>query len=234
MSGHLYWRIRWALSRHPVVLNLFRCFPALRHTVVTRKTDLLIEGFPRSGNTFARNAFLLACNNKYELSSHLHFIGNVRRAIRLNKPVLILIRNPMDAVSSYLVYKGESLPARQALTEYIDFYTYVLNNRAHVVLASFEEVTQCFDIVLERVNERFATSFPIFDHTPENAQRCIDVIKGQKSPWIADKRQWSADKNSSFPTKGRSEHKQQAYDALLEPDLRGLIDQADELYKQLT
>ena len=235
MFGHLYWRVRWALSRHPVVLNVFRCFPSLRHTVVTRKTDLLIEGFPRSGNTFARNAFLMACNNEYELSSHLHFIGNVRRAIRLSKPVLIVIRNPEDAVVSYLIYQGAGFSAEQAIREYIEFYSYVLQCREQVVVAAFAEVTESFDLVIKRINHFFGTSFPPFEHTAENVQACLEQAMDQKSPWRATRKKWSSDRNASSPVEGRDELKKAVRNEIRNnPDITQLLLKAQRIFSTLT
>lgn len=234
MSGILYWRLRWALGRCPLILCLFRCIPQVRRTVVTRKTDLLIEGFPRSGNSFARNAFLLACNHEYKLSSHLHFIANVRRAIRLKKPVLILVRNPLDAVSSYLIYRGDRFPVAQALYEYIDFYTYVLENREHLAVASFEEVTKSFGKVLERVNQRFQTSFPLFNHTPDNVERCLDTTRDQISPWFSDRRRWNDERNVSAPDTARVDLKEAIQSKLHGAGCRDMLRQAQKIHDALT
>jgi hypothetical protein len=200
---------------------------------VTQKTDLLIEGYPRSGNTYARIAFLMACNNAFVVSSHLHCIGNVRRAIRLDKPILILIRKPLDAVSSYLVYQGERLPARQALYEYIDFYTFVLNNREHIVVASFEEVTESFDQVIARINQHFDTTFPLFEPTEENNNKCMELIRDQISPWLVDRLSWSNERKVSMPASGRGTLKQSACNRLEDVRCQQLLVRAERLYETL-
>jgi hypothetical protein len=227
--------MRWAASRSIFVLFIIRCLPAVRHTAVTRKTELLIEGFPRSGNTFARNAFLHACNNQCVLSSHLHFIANVKRAIQLNKPVLILIRNPIDAVASYLIYEGDGFSAEQAMREYIDFYSYVLRCRDHVVLATFTEVTESFDRVIERINHHFESSFPPFEHTEENVQACINQALGQKSPWRATRKKWSSERNASSPVEGRDELKKAVRNQIEnDPDVTHLMLKAQQIFSSLT
>ena len=223
------------MSRFIFVLFIIRCLPAVRHTAVTRKTDLLIEGFPRSGNTFARNAFLLACNNQYVLSSHLHFIANVKRAIQLNKPILILIRNPIDAVASYLIYEGDVFPAEQAIREYIDFYSYILRWRQHVVLATFTEVTESFDLVIKRINHLFGSNFPAFEHTEENVQACINQTLDQKSPWRATRKKWSSERNASSPVEGRDELKKSVRNKIENnPDITHLLLKAQRIFRSLT
>jgi len=235
MLDRVYWKCRWSiLNRIPFVLSFLRLVPGLRHTVVSRKTDLLIEGYPRSGNTFARNAFLLACDGRFSVTSHLHLISSVRKAMRLNKPILILIRRPVDAVCSFLVYKGEHFPVEQALSEYIDFYRYVLEHRDSMVVASFDEVTASFGQVVERVNLRFKTAFPLFEHTPENVQQCIQMTHDQVSPWPADRGKWSETRKRSAPSSGRDALKQQARDELMHMKNQEMLQQAEGLYAMLT
>jgi len=235
MLDRLYWKCRWnVLNRVPFLLNVLRLVPGLRHTVVSRKTDLLIEGYPRSGNTFARNAFLLACDGRFFVTSHLHLISSVRKAIRLRKPILILIRRPVEAVCSFLVYKGEHFPVKQALAEYIDFYRYVLEHRESMVVASFDEVTSSFGQVVEQVNRRFKTAFPLFEHTAENEQQCIQMTHDQISPWPADRGTWSETRKRSAPSSGRDALKQQARDALMNMNNQEMLLQAEELYAMLT
>jgi len=235
LGGHFYWKMRWVvLNRFPFILFFIRFIPALRHTAVTRDTDLLIEGFPRSGNTFARNAFLFACDNKLSVSSHLHLKSTVKKAIRLNKPILILVRNPMDAVSSYLVYQGEYFPAEQALKEYIDFNSYVRENLEHIVVATFDKVTGDFGSVIDQVNHRFETRFPLFEHTPENVKHCLELTRGQVSPWLVGRRKWSEERNVSMPAEGRDHFKQQARARLLDVKNCELLARAEKIYEMLT
>ena len=229
-----YWKWRWKiLNRLAFLLGVLRFFPALRHTVVTPHTNLLIEGYPRSGNTFARNAFLLACDNRFTVTSHLHLIASVRRAIRLNKPVLILIRDPIDAVASYCVYRGRRFPAKQGLVEYVQFYRFVLENKPHLVVATFTEVTEAFGQVIANVNRRFGTRFPTFDHTPENVRCCMDTTHEQQSPWLADRRNWTTVRNVSRPASGRDLLKQAAKNELMDIDCRELLEEAQRLYNML-
>ncbi len=72
--------------------------------VVHPLTDITIEGFPRCANSFAVQAFRSAndVNRPLRIATHLHSTANVVQSIRLKIPTVVLIRNPGDALVSWL------------------------------------------------------------------------------------------------------------------------------------
>src|SRR4051794_35640317 len=62
-----------------------------------RTTDIVIEGFPRSGNTFAVVAFRLAQSRAMQVAHHLHIPAQLLWADRVGMPSMVLVRNPVDA-----------------------------------------------------------------------------------------------------------------------------------------
>ncbi|MGH2554667.1 MAG: hypothetical protein ACRDHO_02985 [Actinomycetota bacterium] len=143
---------------------------------VRRKTDIVIEGFERSGNSFAVAAFRLAQNRPVRIAHHLHVAGQVVVAHRLGVPALVLIRKPEDAIVS-LLFRYPHLSVAQALRSYRRFYEPLVPLRRGLVLARFESVISDFGMVTKRVNEVFRTSFEVFEHSPENAARCFALIE---------------------------------------------------------
>jgi hypothetical protein len=94
-------RLGWysLLERQPAAYCGYR---RLRHPtwpVVGAGTDVVIEGRPGCGNSFAREAMLLA-NPGIRVASHVHSPAQVLEAIRLHKPVLVIVRDPLDAIVS--------------------------------------------------------------------------------------------------------------------------------------
>lgn len=84
-----------------------------------RCTDLCIEGYPSSGNTFATDAVRGAWPGM-SIASHRHAVAAVHRAAELGKPIVILTREPEEAISSCVVRFG--WPVRHAIRSYIHFY----------------------------------------------------------------------------------------------------------------
>jgi hypothetical protein len=149
---------------------LLRGRQALRR-VVTPDTQLVIEGFPRSGNSFARRAFVMAQNefDKTRIAHHLHVPAQVVRAARWQIPTLVLMRRPRDAVVSFAIW--DPIPVDQALRYYLSFYETVEEYRDAYVLGLFEEVTEDFGQVIKRINDKFGTTFSLFRHDEENVSK---------------------------------------------------------------
>lgn len=130
----------------------------LRPNLVTRETDLVIDGFPRSANTYSRTAFEIANGQQYTLSTHLHTPRSIRKGLELECPSVVLIRDPRDAVVS-LVHLLPGMKIETAFRRYVQFYSALMDVRGDVVVAPFSEVKADFGKVIQRTNERFGTSF---------------------------------------------------------------------------
>ena len=68
---------------------------------VNKNTDIVIEGFPRSGNRFAVGAFKQAQNDAVNIATHLHAPSQIIRGTQRSLPVLVVIRKPSEAVTSF-------------------------------------------------------------------------------------------------------------------------------------
>lgn len=133
-------------------------------SVVTRDTKLLLEGFPRCGNTWAEMAIRHACPKPIQMAHHSHAAAHVSYARRFGVPTLILFREPDAAVRSLLAMGARNMTAEDAFGEYVAFYRSVLSiPRENIIFASFEDVTQRIGEVLECLNKRFDFDFFVFD-----------------------------------------------------------------------
>src|ERR687890_2581704 len=148
-------------GKHPAAFyGLYRLARKDRARVVTPETQLVIEGFPRSANSFARVAFNRAQRDRVRIATGLHVPAQVIRAARWRIPTLVLIRRPKDAVLSFAI--RDPISVEQALKYYLSFYETVEGYRDAYVLGLFEEVTGDFGQVIRRINERFGTTFSVF------------------------------------------------------------------------
>ncbi|WP_171470432.1 hypothetical protein [Frigoriglobus tundricola] len=125
---------------------------------MTGDTELVIEGYWRSGNTYAARAFETAQDRPVRIAFHTHAAATVRKGVRLNRPVLVLARHPLDAASGRM-FLAPRLSLEHALREYIRFYQAIEPLAAGYVRATFEQVTADYGAVIARVNDRFGTAF---------------------------------------------------------------------------
>lgn len=207
-------------------LDRFRARSAAKR--VTTQTDIVIEGFPRSANSFSVAAFQLAQPAAIEIADHLHLPLQIREGARLNKPVIALIRNPVDAVVS-LHIREPYVSLRQALLSYRVFYRSIANLSDRFVIATFEEVTTDFGNVIERVNQRFETHFQPFSHTPENVDRVWQNIEAGQTA-----KKWSAsdvERKATYPVESRKTLASDLKNELQQSRYKVSIEHAQQTYK---
>jgi hypothetical protein len=170
------WARRY-LGRHPFLFYTFyRMRPSYRDLLVDRRTQIVIEGFPRSGNTFAVVAFQQAQRESVRVAHHLHMPAQVVLAAQWGIPTLLLARKPTDAALSWVI-REPGVPIRQALKHYVSFYEKAAEYRDALVVGFFEEVTRDYGTVLERVNAKFGTGFSSFVHSEDNVKCVFDRIE---------------------------------------------------------
>lgn len=169
--------IRAALGSYPhLFFPLARFGKAGDSAPVDQDTELVIEGFPRSGNSFAVAAFRMVQTRPVRLAHHLHAPAQIIAGARRHLPILVLVREPVAAVLS-LVIRHPEVSIKMALHEYIRFYKTVTPYRDHYVTGVFDEVTNDFGAVIQRVNRRFKTDFGFFEHNETNVQKSFEIIE---------------------------------------------------------
>lgn len=139
------------------------------------QTDVVIEGYPRSANTFAYVAFISCQQQKLSVAHHLHLPAQVTVAAKHRIPCLVLYRNPEDSVISYSIF-APKLTVKQALKGYINFYEPILKLKDSYLLASFDEAIQDFGKITQQLNRKFGTQFGEFEHSKQNEEKCFKYI----------------------------------------------------------
>lgn len=165
------------LGDAPAFLPLQRLLTpeSARDRAVTERTDLVIEGFPRSGNTFAAKAFALSQSRPVVVASHVHLPAQVKLAVRKGVPTMVLVRDPADAAISMAIADAHHR-VEHLVAYWTHYHRQVRPLRDDVLLVTFEEVTADFGTVTDRLNERFGTSFDRFEHTPDAVERVFAAI----------------------------------------------------------
>jgi hypothetical protein len=180
----LRWTARDVWAGHASYLAVARS----RHSeaAVGPDTQLVIEGFPRTANTFSVFAFQMAQPAPVRVAHHLHAPIQVITAARARIPVLVLIRPPEDAVLSLTTWSPH-IGLEQALRAYSRFYERIAPYRSWCVTGEFTRVTSDLGIVIDAVNARYETAFARFEHTPQNVEACYALIeeKSRRPPWAA-------------------------------------------------
>jgi len=216
-------------GKHPAVFfSLYRLLRRDRSRMVTPETQLVIEGFPRSGNSFARVAFVQAQSERVRIAHGLHVPAQVIRAARWRIPTLVLIRRPRDAVLSFAI--RDPISVDQALKYYLSFYETIEGYRDAYVLGLFEEVTEDYGRVIERINERFGTTYAPFRHDEENVGRVFARMEKNSRKRYGEAR-WET--KVSAPSDLKERMKREIGHELEDPGRKRLIAEAEAVYDRL-
>ena len=220
--------VRRVVGRYPALyLPWIRARRKVLDKAVTSDTEIVIEGFPRSGNSFAVAAFRLAQPGEPRIAHHLHVPAQVITAVRRGIPALVLIRPPEDAVVS-LVIRHPEMPLRDGFRDYVAFYRPLLANADGVVVADFSEVITDFGMVIRKLNERFGTGFAVFEHSPENVERCFRILEEQHRAVNHESRDF--EDGVARPSSDRNRLKDAVRRQLEHRDLDRITRDARELY----
>jgi hypothetical protein len=153
------------------------------HTWVSRTTEITIEGYPRSGNTFAVVAFRQAQDRTIEIAHHLHAAAQIKRAAHLDVPAIVLLREPSESILS-LVVRDPHASIQWALRSYIRFYSTIIPYLDKIVVAPFATVTSDFASVIRLVNSRYGTAFKEFvanEDTMNSVRQTVESLGRQYS-----------------------------------------------------
>ena len=153
---------------------------------VNKDTQLVIEGFPRSANTFAVFALKYSQSVQLKIAYHFHAPAQIFRAINFGIPTLVVIRNPRDAVASF-VARWSGVSESQALELYISFYKSISKYKSSYVIGDFEEITQNFSKTIKRINTRFGTNFVPFSDSQEDRDKVLEKIIIDRSSFSSPK-----------------------------------------------
>jgi hypothetical protein len=219
-------------GRYPAVFfSLYRLLRKDPTRVVTPDTGLVIEGFPRSGNSFARVAFSKAQKEKVRIAHGLHVPAQVILAARWRIPTLVLIRKPRDAVLSFAI--RDPISVDQALKYYLSFYETVEKYRDAYVLGLFEEVTEDYGQVIGRINEKFGTAFSLFRHDEQNVSKVFAGMETRARKVYGDETPL-LERKVGRPSAVRERTKHEIEYDLDNPKRQKLIAEAEAVYNRLT
>jgi len=198
---------------------------------VTRDTEVLIAGLPRSGNSFAVNAFRLAQGRPVRIAHHEYPPPQIYGAAHMGIPALMIVRAPDDVATSRVV-SHPPITLRQALLDSLDCYTAIRPLRDHFVLSDFSEVTDDFGLVIRRLNQHFGTAFLEFDHTESNVAVAFEKIDDRYRA-MGEKEQRAFDRMVARPSEERNRAKRAVRNQLESPALSHLRSRARRAYQAL-
>ncbi len=171
VSGETYRRLRHLLSRTPqryepmaTKVQPFTAEAWRERKFVSNSTDVCIEAFPGSGSSFVSNSVRLAVDRPVAIESHFHQTAQLKRALSLGVPAIVIIREPARACAS-LRSKDPRLAGWVVLLRWIQYHQWVARHLDELDAFLFDEIIEDVD-VLRRRSPTIASlvSWPIMPH----------------------------------------------------------------------
>ena len=212
-TGHI-------MGRHEILFQLLPFSEKNRWKKISPDKDICIEGFPRSANSFFAKAFR-RYNPTAKAAHHMHAPLQIIKAVEYGIPCVVLIRNPIDAIASVLVI-DRTLSTRFAIQSYINFYERIWPVGNSVVISEFAETTQSPHRVVERINQRYGTSFYMEPITPDVKKNIFEQLQATQ------KELNQPEHLVAIPTEAKARIKQ---DVLKELENHPLLSTANMLYQ---
>lgn len=170
------------------------------------KSKLVIEGYPRSANTFSVDMINVICEaagrKVPSIGHHTHSALNLRLGALQNIPLVVLIRDPAAAILSFKIFSGR--PVTFCLNRYVRFYSRVLKLNKPFILGEFEETVNDFNAVLTRLNAVLDDPLPLSDDLARDTLRAQNQERVRAAKHHGDK----ATERVGAPTEEREALKQ--------------------------
>ena len=143
--------LRVYVKEYPLLWKTARFFgQSTKGEVSTLDTDVCVEGFESSSNSFVVNV-MRNVTESIRIAHHCHTVASVKVALSKGVDTIILFRDPRDAIASTVARFRPGI--MECLFGYIKFYEYVYRVRRKVLLISFEESTERTEEMISRIQQ---------------------------------------------------------------------------------
>lgn len=142
--------------------------------LINKSTKLVIEGYPRSGNSFCEAAIRLSQGLDYALAHHTHASAHVLYALQKQIPCAVLYREPLAAAASLATQLPGHFKVDDLFQEYVKFYKPLIH-REEVMFVSFDHLISDVAGVLASIEKRFNLGWEL-DLESDFAHRALELV----------------------------------------------------------
>jgi len=229
-------RLRYFWSRHPWLF--YQAYSRVRYPKksITKKTNILIEGFGRSGSSFTADSFKISNDNNIQLAWNQKSPSAIYEAIKWNVPTLVLIRDPKSVVVSYKVMNSK-LSMKLLLEEYIKYYSCIWKYRNYYLVCTNDYVWNDFNQLIKIMNNKFNINLNSISNSNELKKQVIKYQNSEYNKKFSAIWDESIQRTINYPTEFKKKLKVDAledYESLKNKELKNLALYWFEQFKRLT
>lgn len=209
-----------------------------KRRVLRADDDILIEGFPRSGNTFFYYSFWLSQKSRAKplrIGGHFHLPFQFFLAQRWHIPAVLLLRPPVPTVLSYLVFLNGTIDLGRALARYTHFHETAARAAGSYVVVPFGEATSDPGGALARIDQRFGTDFALTADRDLTRKATIEAIErdrlGRIERGITDRQ--TSDLQQTTPSAAKDEARERYQAQLAAGAHKDWLYRAERIHERL-
>lgn len=221
---NLKYKIANRISDYPGIYTIISKKLTGRDCYTTRHSDIVIDGHPRSANTYATYAFKMAQTKDVIIANHIHKKSQFLIAEKYGIPAILLIRNPLDCISSLLIRQPKYNPV--VLFEGYSYLYEGLKSSNSFVVGDFEDIINNYAEIIRRVNMKFGKKFDLYYKTPENEDIVKHIVHTQDE--LKDASDY--DQRVAYPNESRKKIMGDIKSRLLEPKYKSYYDKCQDIY----
>lgn len=180
-------------GNNPILSKVYRLPFAKQGSLACSSSSLCMEGFPRSGNTFLLYIYRY-WNKDRNICHHTYFPSQIINSVRMNKPCIVTIREPKDAVTSMLMRHPE-LSVDLALWNYISFYEAIRPHLSRIILAPYDQIMDNPSQIFASANKKFGCNITYGLYSTELRQKFLDKLYHRRPKHIVPNNYDSPDRD---------------------------------------
>ena len=139
-----YFAFRQRLRYNELIFKLVTFFKPPKsfqmRSPVTKSTDIVVEGFPRSSNTFLTVALQNLLGEGVSIANHYHSSVQFSLGYKLKKPMVLVVREPLNCLVSNLLYYPNRSRV-EIIDDYILFHENIRQYLPSIFVVDFNDVT---------------------------------------------------------------------------------------------
>lgn len=146
-----------------LIRRLFRLFVSTRPALyqayarlenlqfrLTGGTQIVVDSYPRSANSFFEAAFTRAHGGRIEVAHHSHAAAQVLSGVARGLPCIVLVREPEAAIASFYEMHGGHYPIWLCTQEYVAFYSALVHVLDKLIVVTTENLeARFFDLMVQ-------------------------------------------------------------------------------------
>lgn len=128
------------------------------HTTFSSSTEITMDGFQRSGNSFATYQFINE-NKDLNIAHHRHINTQIIFSAENNIPTIVFIRDPIDTIISAFFVQESAISFEIIIKSWINFYEPIMRYKNKIVVSNFDSTINNFDKIINQLNIKYDSKF---------------------------------------------------------------------------